>query len=165
MSDPLSVGFGAIGATKSALEVAKTMLDLRDAAKLNAVKFELNRLLLEAIEAQTALVSEKRELEERIRQLEAWSIQEERYQLTEVGSGTFAYVIKSDAQGADPPHMACANCFEQKRRSIIQRRGGMSGGHAMFICTSCQSQIAVRVDDPPRQPIRRIPPGGSWMGN
>lgn len=170
MPDPISTAIGAIGATKSALEVVKAMADFRDATKLNTVKFELTRLLLEAIEAQSTLVADKRDLEERIRQLEAWDGEKQRYQLAEVGRGTFAFVLKPDAQGSDPPHMACANCFNQGRRSILQRNPQTLGGRAAFDCPSCQTKITI---NPPNSgepsSSRRVNLGGdrgpnSWMG-
>lgn len=71
MGDPFSMAVAGLGSIKTALDITKTLSDARDLSKLIAVKLELQQLLLSAQEAQSSLIEEKRQLTERIRQLEA----------------------------------------------------------------------------------------------
>jgi len=170
MSDPLTVG-SALGAAKTAFDLTKAFVDVRDAAKVQAVKFELLGLLLQAQETEAALVAEKRELEQRLRDMEHWEAERARYQLAEVGRGTYAYLLKAEAQGSDPQHMACANCFQQGRISPLQRHPSSVDGRPAFDCNACKARISARPltpDDPePARPSklagRQSGGSNSWM--
>jgi len=145
MTDPISIATG-LTSIKAAIDITKTLADARDTSKLLSVKLELQGLLLEAQEAQFALAAQKRELEERIRELEASAREKERYQLTYVGDGTLAYTLKPETQGSEPAHMACANCFEHGKRRVLQQRGYADHEHgtALFVCPDCAAQIVAR---------------------
>ncbi|MDI1327223.1 MAG: hypothetical protein PSV23_10545 [Brevundimonas sp.] len=149
MTDPMTVMSG-LTAIKTALDITKTLSDARDASKLLAVKLELQGLLLEAQEAQSALAGQKRELEERVRQLETWHCEKERYELQQIGRGTFAYTLKTEAQGAEPPHMICPNCFEHGRKSILQAAEA-ARGQRIHRCPACKAEVAGNM--PPSQPL------------
>jgi hypothetical protein len=144
MGDPLSLGLGAIGATANAFKLVQAFNDVRDATKVQALKFELMGLLLEAQQTQAALVAEKRDLAERVRQLETWEGEKQRYQLTNVGWGATAFVLKPEAQGSEAAHMLCANCFQHGHPSILQYdRKDMRGAYA---CPKCKSGIMTNAD-------------------
>lgn len=151
MPDPITVISG-LGAIKTALDITKTLSEARDSSKLLAVKLELQGLLLEAQDAQSTLASQKRELEEQIRQLETWGREKERYQLQEVGRGTFAYILKPEAQGSEPPHMICPNCYEHGRKSILQAAEA-TRGQRIHRCPACKAEVAGNM--PPLEPLPR----------
>ena len=142
MADAMTVG-GALGAVKAAFDLTKAFVDVRDATKVQQVKFELLGLLLEAQEAQAALVSDKRDLEERVRELEAWDGEKERYELKDVGQGCLAYALKADAQGAEPPHSLCAACYNQGRKSILVPFHISIGRGDALQCHVCGSEMVV----------------------
>ncbi|MDP3800892.1 hypothetical protein [Brevundimonas sp.] len=155
MPDPITVMTG-LGAIRTALDITKTLSDARDSTKLLAVKLELQGLLLEAQEAQSALASQKRELEERIRQFETWEGEKERYQLQQIGRGTFAYTLKAEAQGSEPPHMICPTCYEHGRKSILQA-GEIFSGQRSHGCPVCQTVVAGTIQPLEPLPARDIP--------
>ena len=157
MGDPLTTGLGAIGATMHAFNLVKAFNEVRDATKVQSLKFELMGLLLEAQEAQAALVMQKRELEDRVRKLETWESQKQKYELTSVGTGTFAFALKPDAQGSQAPHVLCANCFNHGHPSILQQ--DRNAGHGIYACPKCKAHITPHSDRlreigalPPMQP-------------
>lgn len=51
MSDPVSLGLGAISGLKAAIDITKTLADVRDAVKLAQTRVELLSLLVEAQES------------------------------------------------------------------------------------------------------------------
>jgi hypothetical protein len=66
------------------------------------------------------LLEEIRALKEKMAKLEAWEAEQKRYQLTDFGGGTFAYVLKPDAANGEPPHQLCATCFNKGQKTILQ---------------------------------------------
>jgi len=161
MSDPMSMAVAGLGSIKAALEITKTISDARNTSNLLSVKLELQGFLLEAQEAQAALVAEKRELEERIRQLEAWDGEKKRYQLEPVGQNGFAYVLKPDAAGSEPPHQICAHCYEHGRKSLLMGFTYNVGRAQVLRCHQCQSEIVIH-GIPPNEHPRPSPPAATW---
>ena len=80
-------------------------------------------------------------LEEDIRKFETWEREKERYQLVEVVTGGFAYALKPEAQGSDPPHHICAYCYEHRRRSILTSVYISIGRAEMLRCQPCGAEI------------------------
>lgn len=140
MPDPMTVG-SALGAAKAAFDLTKAFVDVRDATKAQEVKFELMRLLIQAQETEVALVAEKRDLEERVRKLETWEREKERYLLEEVGLGGFAYAIRPEAQGSEPKHYLCAYCYEQRKKSPLMTVYIPQGRAEMLKCQPCGAEI------------------------
>lgn len=166
MSDPFSLGFGALGAAKAAFDLTKAFSDIRDATKVQALKFELMGLLLDAQEAQATLLAEKRQLEERVRELEAWDREKQRYQLTAVVDGTVAYALKPEAQGSEVSHQLCTACFSEGHKGFLQREMRVPGMNEYLVCQRCNSEIALQIVHPehrgakPRKPP--APPKGGY---
>lgn len=138
---------GAMASLKTAHDIAKAMLGLRDATVVREKVFELQGAILsaqadtfEANAAQSALLDRVRQLEKEVADLEAWDAEKQRYCLQEVASGSFAYTIKPDAKGAEPLHWICANCYEHRRKSILQSQGMGATGET-FRCAVCLSSI------------------------
>lgn len=166
----LAIG-AAIASLKAAGDMAGGFLKLRDIAQVQGKVIELQSVILTAQQGalasqseQLSLLDEKRGLEKKIADLEAWDRQKERYELSEVGRGALAYTLKVDAKPPEPQHMACANCFDHGRRSILQRHRSNTVEHS-FKCPSCAAEIIVPVKDSERKPYRPINlrGGGDWM--
>ena len=47
-------------------------------------------------------------------------LRRKRFQVTNFGGGTFAYLLKDEAADGEPPHRVCATCYEDGRKSILQ---------------------------------------------
>jgi hypothetical protein len=138
----------AITSLKAAGEIAKAMLDLRDATAFQTQAFELNRQILAAQEsaiaantAQTALIEKIGTLEKEITDLKAWDREKERYQMTDVGNGVIAFTRKPDAQGSEPFHMLCANCYEHRKKSYLQPTAQSRQRLRVHRCPDCKSEF------------------------
>lgn len=144
MADPFTLSLTAASGLKTAIELTKTIVDVRDSAKLAAVKSELLGLLLEAQEEKLALVAQKRELAQRVSDLEAWDGEKERYEMKDVGQGCIAYTIKPEAQGAEPAHSICADCYQRHQKSILKPFTIPAGRAQGLRCHTCRSEMIVQ---------------------
>jgi Zn finger protein HypA/HybF involved in hydrogenase expression len=135
--------FAGLGALKSALDIAKELKEIDDVTRRNAAVIELQEKILSAQSAQASLVERVRELEKELTRLETWDTEKQRYQLTDVGDGTFAYALQQSVSGSEPLHYICANCYEQSKKSILHHMQMGGGGH-LLTCPSCSSKLVIR---------------------
>lgn len=135
---------GGLNGLKAAIDITKALVDVRDAAKLAAVRVELLGHLIETQEAQLALIAEKRELAERVRQLEDWDREAEGYELADIGNGCLAYVKKSDGNGIETPHSLCPNCYHQRRKSFLVPYAIDVGRAQAMQCHACKTEMIIR---------------------
>jgi hypothetical protein len=121
----------AITGIRSALDVTKAMIGLRDAEAFRAKSLELQGLILES-------------LDKAIEAREAYAAQlDEIRALKSVGTGATVYVLKPDERGTEPPHWLCPNCFVQRKKSFFQSTREIEKGHLIFRCIGCKSAIAI----------------------
>lgn len=144
MGDPLTTGLGAIGATMHAVNLLRAFSDVRDATKVLELKAELMGLLVEAQTAQLSLVGEKDQLAARIRELEAWDGEKQRYDMVDAGNGCMAYALKADASPPEPAHYLCAQCYQQRRKSILVPFLISTGRAQALQCHACDSEMIVQ---------------------
>ena len=144
---------------KTAADAMKSLLSLSEQRRsrpapdeavetLHAKIVEMNGIILSvqscALKAQTeqsALVKCERELEETLRRFESWETEKSRYELHKMGGGGFAYHLRpEEIEKGEPSHYICANCYEDRRKSILQFSGHKSGlRHST--CPSCKSDV------------------------
>lgn len=148
MPDMSSIGVVA-SSLNTAVNIAKAMLDIRDATLIQGKVFELQRAILEAQQSVFAANDERSTLIERIRTLEAeiarletWAREKERYQLTEVCSGVVAYTLKPEAQGAEALHWLCPTCYQRGKKAILQAQE-MAGSNRVWKCFECGTELRV----------------------
>lgn len=133
---------------KAAGDIAKSFLDLKDVAKIQAKTIELQSVILAAQSgALAAQASERelldgiRELEEQIAQMKAWEAEKERYQLEEMIPGVTAYHIKEAMRGAEPDHWICPACYQHGRKSILHdEHPGLT--NSKMNCPECKEKYA-----------------------
>lgn len=137
----------ALSAFKAAKDIGESMIGLRDAAAFQSKLLEFQSRILDANNAAFAAQEERstllqriREFEEKVAQFEAWDAKAKRYELKTVGYSAFAYVLKKEERGTEPPHWVCTNCFENKRASILQSVFYKGQGQT-WTCPSCKSTI------------------------
>ena len=135
------------GFLKTAGEMGKAMIGIRDGAILQTKVIELNGIILSAQgsalasnQDQFALLNTVSKLEKEIAQFKNWEHEKQRYILTDYGNGTFAYALKPEKAEGEPPHKLCANCFHQGKKSILQYTGKYNGQDG-FDCHLCVKQI------------------------
>jgi hypothetical protein len=145
-------------------ELLKVLNAASTQTQINEVKLGLQegllaaqRALFAAQEAQTADAAVIRDLEEQIVRLKDWEAERQRYQLTAIDRGAFAYMQKPGMDGGEPPHWLCTNCFEQGKRSLLQSRGGSvrDGPHGIqtaWGCNACDGSVTVFFRRTPAEP-------------
>lgn len=137
----------ALKLVKEIAATAKQLSETRDEFKINEISIKLQRLTIDLhneitlIQSahQTALRAQD-ELKRKLSEKEQWEETSSRYRLERVGTVLFSFVyVPADQQpSGEPPHWLCANCFEQKRKSILQY-AGMNKYH----CPSCKTDFAI----------------------
>lgn len=133
-----------LGALKTAFDMAKGLKDISDATIRNAAVIELQEKILTAQSAQATLVERVGELEKEVAGFETWDAEKQRYKLSDVGMGSLAYVLKSDAPDAEHPHSICAACFQHRKKSILQPDS--ESWYSVLKCTECKAMIRIKVN-------------------
>jgi hypothetical protein len=140
--------FIAITSLRSALDIAKAMVSLRDAETVRAKSIELQGIILKALnesiearEAYAAQIDRVRALETEVADLKKWDAEKERYELKTVGIGAVAYMLKPEARGSEAPHWLCPTCFAQDKKSFFQGTPATEASHRFYLCRSCKGTI------------------------
>jgi len=124
-------------AFKSAYDTAKTLVEIRDATKLNFTVLGLQRDLLALQASYTEAADRIRDLEKQIVQMKNWERETQRYRLHDYGGGSFAYALKEDVQPQEPPHRLCANCYAKGEKSILQFDKQTYDHRELWTCPRC----------------------------
>ena len=147
MADMGSIA-AAIGGLKTAAEITKGFLDLKEAAAVQGKVIELQGVILAAQSSALAAQSDQMTLLEEIRglkaqmaKLEAWEAEKNRYILKDYGGGTLAYELKPDAASGEPMHRVCPACYQKGHKSILQFRFLTSIGQDNYLCPSCKTEF------------------------
>lgn len=143
---------GALGSLKNAYEISKAIVDLRDEIARQSAVLDLQRNIIEAQVQTLQAQASMSELVDKIRQLEAlleerhrWDETAAQYELKDFGGDTFAYTRKSNIIGGEPPHNLCPNCFQARKKSVLQRETNDTGRAGRFRCLQCGVQIFLGV--------------------
>ncbi len=139
----------ALASIKVAGELATLVLNTKVSQSVTQKAIELQTAI---ISLQTAIMSiqaqnqetlaENNSLKQKLIDIENWEAETKKYSLKEVAPGAFVYVINQDQAGAEPSPWLCTNCYNQKKRSILQR--GIDSGEGYFHnCPSCKAQLIV----------------------
>lgn len=140
---------GAITGLKTAADIVKGVIGLKIDAEVSSKMIQLHSEIVSAQASASAAYADHlsvlhriRELEEEIARVKAWETEKQRYQLVQVNNGAFAYALKSDSKGTEPPHWICAKCYEDGKRSILQHNGIEFARESRAICPVCKAEIA-----------------------
>jgi len=132
---------GVTSSLKAIGDIAKAMMGIRDGAMLQAKAVELNAIILSAqqhaLEANNerfALLERVRELEKQNADLEAWNSEKQRYELKDVGRGSFAYVAKESRLQLEPPTAFARLAINMARNPFFSRAPA-----ALLVCWSVPS--------------------------
>lgn len=148
MVDLIAIAQGA-SALKTAGDIAKTIVGLRDSAKLLEQAVELNQQILAAQQAladarteQVSLVEQTRALEEEIARLKSWEAEKQRYELKRYEPGVFLYTLRESEARGEPIHHLCAKCYGEGKKSIVQRTM-KPGRDAPHFCPQCRIEFQI----------------------
>jgi hypothetical protein len=152
---------GLASSLKVAGDITKALVDLRDAQLVQAKVIELQREIMAAQGSALAALAERSELMTQIEQLkaqlaelEAWEHEKARYQLTDHGGGTFTYQLKAGMENGEPSHRICSNCYQQRRKSILQSIG-IFGGDEKVACPACRTEVFLGLRRPKNPTVLR----------
>jgi hypothetical protein len=130
----------------TAINIAKAMVDVRDATIFQGKVFELQRAIIDAQQnifaanaERSSLIEEIREAKAQIASLEAWNTEKQRYVLKDVGSGSLAYAVKESMRNGEPAHHICAACYQHGHKSILQPKAVYPD--RTLYCSECKAQI------------------------
>ncbi len=117
----------AVASAKTALDIAKAAHGLSNYNELVAAVSEVNAKLVDAtvvtlasLEKQSTLASEVSDLKEKLRKIENWESQMQRYALFAFPTGALAYAFQQRGEKGEPLHYLCAACKTQRKKSILQ---------------------------------------------
>jgi hypothetical protein len=143
------VGMGEIaalaGSLKTAGDMAKAMVGLRDAQVFQSKAIELQGAILgaqsDAMAAMTAhsdLIEKVRTLEAEVARFETWERDKQRYELKEHGDNRVkAYALKDGVEPSEVPHSVCPDCYQQRKISIVQETMKVPGMARILGCHAC----------------------------
>ncbi len=146
--------FAGVGALKAALDMAKGLKDIDDAARRNAAVIELQEKILFAQSAQAELVDVVSELKKRVAELETWEADKQRYELTQIAPGIVCYALKEAIIGSEIPHRLCANCYAAGKKGFLQA-AHYGPSYFKFKCNVCGEELAFSQESQWSQPRYR----------
>jgi septal ring factor EnvC (AmiA/AmiB activator) len=141
----------ALSSLVAAKDIAQSMIGLRDTAAFQEKRLELQSKIMDAQasifavnEERAALIKRVSDLEKEIADLETWESEKQRYEMHTVSRfGNFAYVLKESMASGEPTHLICANCYQKRKKSLLQGVVETWQGHRVLICHECGNKIAI----------------------
>ena len=139
---------GALASLKGAADIIKVLYESKLSSdtqeKVLALKqliFEARELAFEAQEELAAVKGKMAELERKIMEYDQWAMDSKRYQLFQPESlQSLVYGVIENQAGVEPPHYLCTNCYQQRRKSILN--GAVDArGWTIAVCPVCKSEI------------------------
>ncbi|TAJ84550.1 hypothetical protein [Reyranella sp.] len=128
---------GGISAFTGLIGMARGLKDINDAVVRNEAIYELTGKLLDAQQEYAEQIEKVRALEAKLASYENWESEKERYELTEDEySKVITYSLKEGAQPSEPSHSICPDCYQQRKKSIIQPERRV-GGTETLVCRVC----------------------------
>ena len=135
----------AISLLSTITGAAKRLSDAREEVKVNEVAIQLQGIVLdlqsEVIMIQSDyqnILRSKDDLEKKLVEQENWDNERTRYRLEKTGGGNFVYALNVNKNDVEPAHWLCANCYQEKKKSIIQRNP-----YPKWLCPRCKTQIVI----------------------
>ena len=125
---------------KVASTIAKGIANLKTETEINLAIIDLQQHLVQTQQFVLKAQSSIRNLEDRLAQFETWETEKERYELKEVVLGGFVYATKEPIDSGDPPHWICPQCYQDRKKSILQTVHRMSSG-GTTTCHRCDLRL------------------------
>jgi DNA-directed RNA polymerase subunit RPC12/RpoP len=146
----LAEATAAFTSLKTATDIVKTLLALREATQFNSQLADLLSAVVEARlqtlaihESHTSISSRVKELEDEIERLKSWKADAGTYEAMEVASGLFAYVSNDNLQTMQSAQKLCSNCFHKQVKSFLQQASEDHRTRSLS-CQSCKSKVVFR---------------------
>ncbi|MBU0472872.1 MAG: hypothetical protein KKF62_01780 [Bacteroidetes bacterium] len=159
MLSEITSAFASIKAANDILKgfsVLKTEAAVNEKAiELQSIIFSLHNHISSLHSSYDEIVQEKRNLEQKIMDIEKWETTKQKYILKELNPGVFAYVHKEPKESVSDKHWYCANCFNaEQKESILQNRVRGETRNHVYACPQCGDKIEIG------NPDYEMPDGG-----
>lgn len=146
----------ALKGFKAAVEITKTILNMSKDVSLSNKIIELQNVILSLHSEYGKLIEVKDQLEKELMEYENWDKTKSQYDLKEVAPGVLVYASQKGDQPAEPQHWLCTNCFNDKKKSILQFSKDVRSGR-YYSCPKCKTEIRTPSDKPPGGRSRIVP--------
>ncbi len=137
----------AIQSVKLLGDILKSAHELKDSTALITAVNEVQGKLTVAYEAVCNALEKRRaqenritELENELKEIKDWKAEAEKYQLTEICTGVFAFATKPGMENGEPPHKLCTACFCKRQKGYLQQ-SGVDGRGTHYKCNICDKEI------------------------
>lgn len=123
--------------------------------KLHAEILAAQRGAMTAQANEATLLEQVGALKKRVAELEAWASERQRYDLVALAPNVMAYAVKETARGIEPPHLICANCYNEGKKSFLNQ---VTQGSRVDIyrCNSCGEKLTInKGGEGPASALRR----------
>lgn len=141
---------------RAVTDLTKFFIDARDASVIRTKAIELQREIIATKQsamaanlAHTATLRRLGELEKEVIDLKAWDAEKEKYHLISVKRvpagqrAPVAYGLKEPAGVSEADHLLCANCFQDRIKSILQIEQRVPNLAEVLVCHRCGADIYV----------------------
>ncbi|MEJ0063089.1 MAG: hypothetical protein WDO70_07780 [Alphaproteobacteria bacterium] len=165
----------ALTSLKAAKDVAQAMVTLRDHEAFQSKLFEFQSKIIDAQNAvlaandeRTGLITHINDLEKQLADMQAWEIEKGKYELKNLTQGSngqpsiFVYSYKERAEPPEPSHYICANCYQNRKKSILQTEPRNPGRCDVLICHECLGEMYLHGQWMPEHAGRKRKKGGSY---
>lgn len=143
----------AAGAVKASAELLSLIHATKVSEAVEMKAIELKTIILSLQEScaklrsdYDKLLDEKNALRAKLIAMESWEAEAVNYESIEISPGVSAYARKPNPAAPTPVHWLCANCFDQKHKSPLQKT--VATGTALlgdiYLCARCQATVMVR---------------------
>jgi hypothetical protein len=152
----------AINGLKALVGLANTVADTKIASAITSAIINIQSDLmgaqavaLDSQREQATLAKRVAELEQEIVKFKNWEAESEDYSLKQVGNtGNFVYIYAPLVQTTKPRHLACANCYQNRKIRILQVQRRAQGIFPGYVCQECRASILTSGGFPP--PVDQI---------
>lgn len=148
---------GGLASLKTAADITKSLMTLREEDVIRSRVFDLNASLMElqqqmmtAQREQMALIEQVAELKDALKNSQIKSDLLGQYELLSVGPGKVAYTLKQEFKEMQPAHFCCTNCYDKGKRSIFEGEKPFNGWMS-FLCPDCKYSLSVEVGYLPKE--------------
>ena len=138
----------AISSIQAAFKIVKLISESsKDAViKENTIKLQDTILSIQSSfsvlnERYLILLSDHNNLKDKMRQINEWKITESHYNLTKSESGVYFYIPNKTHPNPKPTHYLCTNCYDKRKKSILQVDRRYSVTQYGYVCPECGMKI------------------------
>jgi hypothetical protein len=148
-------------------KLAGEIIAASDKAKSNAqlIEFQqaligLNALVASVQQENATVLRQKGEAEDKLKRMEDWDAEKQRYKLATPYSGVTVFALKKDMNEGEPPHYLCANCFKKGVQAHLAHSTNKDGWVSV-VCSECRfaAQTRWRGLGPPKYAEEITPEG------